>query len=177
MNEARFGLFFLYQYELHNLDIEKMTILADPREEYRWDLISQEKAPTATAESVEVVCETVPESEMEKQFDKLSLESPFKCEECGASYKKEGFLQRHMEQKHIVIKETVCKECDAVFDCYSKLTRHMKTHLMCKTCKKVFPTKTEMITHKATHTTCDQCKFDFVTMSKLKRHIETFHKE
>ena len=36
MNEARFTLFFLYQYELHNLDVEQMTILADPRQEYRW---------------------------------------------------------------------------------------------------------------------------------------------
>ena len=36
MNEARFTLFFLYQYELHNLDVEHMTILADPRQEYRW---------------------------------------------------------------------------------------------------------------------------------------------
>ena len=80
-----------------------MTILADQREEYRWDLISQEKASTVTAESVKVVCEKVPEYEVEKQFNKLNLESPFKCEECEASYKKEGFLQRHMEQKHIVI--------------------------------------------------------------------------
>ena len=177
MNEARFGLFFLYQYELHNLDIEKMTILADPREEYRWDLIKQENGSTVQGESVEMVPEkeNSPEPELEKQFNKLNIECPFKCKECGASYKKEGFLQRHMEQKHITVKETVCKECDAVFDCYSKLTRHMKTHLTCKICKEVFPTKTEMVTHKAAHSTCIHCKFDFVTMSKLTRHMETFH--
>ena len=108
------------------------------------------------------------ESELETQFNKLNIECPFKCEECGASYKKEGFLQRHIKQKkHITVKETVCKEFDAVLDCYSKLTRHMKTHLTCKICKEESSTKAEMITHKAAHSTCNHCKFDFVTMSKL----------
>ena len=31
---------FFYQYDIHNLDIEKKTILADPRAAVRWENIS-----------------------------------------------------------------------------------------------------------------------------------------
>ena len=48
MNESRFGLFFLYQYEIHNLEIENRTILADPREEVRWDNIKIVKVTLST---------------------------------------------------------------------------------------------------------------------------------
>ena len=43
MNEARFFLFFLYLYEIHNLECEGMTILADPREEFRWQSLQDEE--------------------------------------------------------------------------------------------------------------------------------------
>ena len=43
MNEARFFLFFLYLYEIHNLECEGMTILADPREEFKWQSLQDEE--------------------------------------------------------------------------------------------------------------------------------------
>ena len=37
-NEARFFMFFLYQFDIHNLAIEGLeSKMADPREEFRWD--------------------------------------------------------------------------------------------------------------------------------------------
>ena len=48
MNESRFGLFFLYQYEIHNLEIENRTILAAPREEVRWANIKIVKVTLST---------------------------------------------------------------------------------------------------------------------------------
>ena len=62
MNEARFGLFFLYQYEIHNLEIEQKTILADPREKVRWDdikitqvVVESEKQPLLDEQHVKAV--------------------------------------------------------------------------------------------------------------------------
>ena len=34
---------WLYQYEIHNLDIENKTIVADPRSEVRWETIKFNK--------------------------------------------------------------------------------------------------------------------------------------
>ena len=101
MKEAIFGLFFLYQYELHNLDIEKMTILADPREEYRWNYIGQEDARVVevVSENIDETKEASADSELERQFNNMTLELPYKCGECGLSYKKEGFLKRHIDLK------------------------------------------------------------------------------
>ena len=36
MNESKYFLFWLYNLDLHNLDIEDLVCASDPRTEYRW---------------------------------------------------------------------------------------------------------------------------------------------
>ena len=44
MNEAHFFIFFLYIFDLHNLNIEqKLRSIANPKSEYRYELISKLK--------------------------------------------------------------------------------------------------------------------------------------
>ena len=60
MNEARFSLFFLYQYEIHNLDIENKTIVADPRSEVRWETIKFNKPILENTDEPNMVLATKP---------------------------------------------------------------------------------------------------------------------
>ena len=120
MNEPRFGLFFLYQYEIHNLEIENQTILADPREDVRWDNIniipvdlesetlstpSKHQPVEKSAQGIEVVTNAV---------KKLALSKEFKCPECKASFVKEGNLKIHSNTVHNKSKGNgnTCDHCE-----------------------------------------------------------------
>ena len=50
MNEPRFFLFFLYNIDLHNLDINGRNLETDPRDDHRWSLFEM-KSPLIEEES------------------------------------------------------------------------------------------------------------------------------
>ena len=55
MNEARYFLFWLYQLDLHNLDIENLVSASDPRTDYRWLVTTIIKADVTEVLKMKVV--------------------------------------------------------------------------------------------------------------------------
>ena len=165
-------LFFLYQFDIHNLAIEGLdSKMADPREEFRWENIVIVDPDLNFVEQVD---------DLASDIESLQLDPSFKCGKCGAGYSKEGFLKRHIESKH-GIKEPesigpVCIECEKVFANSRTLEKHLKTHLKCNTCKEEFNTMEEAKCHKKEHTFCKVCQKDFYFVSKLTKHISSLHK-
>ena len=109
---ARFFLFFLYQFDIHNLAIEGLdSKIADLREEFRWDNI-EIKNPDLDLESKV--------DELTSGMESLELNRIVYCKHCGAGYSKEGYLKRHIESKHGIVAERdmtgpLCGECEKVF--------------------------------------------------------------
>lgn len=173
MNESRFSMFFLYQYELHNLDVERNTILADPRHEYRWLNV---KTDDPNLEDVE-------ETEVKKVVEEPSAaplsqnpDYPFPCDQCDAKYKKEGFLKNHVVKKHNAeAAGGVCDECGQVFPTVAGFEKHKSKHLLCKICKAEFSSGEELEIHRRIHFSCPLCDYDSKTAYNLKRHMEGFH--
>jgi hypothetical protein len=172
-NEARFFLFFLYQFDIHNLAIEGLeSKMADPREEFRWNNIKLKEPELAE------------EDELVSAVQSLKLNPIFSCEHCGAGYTQEGYLKRHLETKHQNTKMSKilensgpeCSECGKVFANPRTLEKHMKTHLKCNTCKQEFTSMEDAKTHKKEHTFCKICQKDFHFVSKLTKHITAVHK-
>ena len=92
MNEARFYMLFLYTLDAHNLDINGFSIANDPRHEYRWSKIKfTEVVLDEDIVDVDVL--------IEKLVDK-KIRADFICKLCGSGYMKEGFLKKHMIDKH-----------------------------------------------------------------------------
>ena len=175
MNESRFGLFFLYQYDVHNLDIENRTILADPREGVRWDNIKIVQVTLSTTSEQD---STGPDIELVTDVVKmLTLSKQFKCPECKAVFKIEGKLKQHTSTVHNQSKSTgnACEHCDNLLSSAQALKRHIKTHLKCKVCKKEFDSIAETNSHMKSHTTCNICNYDFKT--NIKRHMKDIHGE
>ena len=122
-------------------------------------------------------CETL--DEISAKMESLELNAVFSCEQCGSGYTKEGYLKRHMEEKHGLQKKQVgpvCSECDKVFANPYNLVKHMKTHLKCTTCKKEFESVEETKLHKKEHAVCTICNKDFYFVSKLSKHVVSMHK-
>ena len=178
MNEARFSIFFLYQYEMHNLDVERMTVLADPRQEFRWlKLKTEEPNLNDIEDKADEVVEVNVVQELATNFSNLKLEFPFPCDECDAKYKKEGFLKSHKLKKHnSEVGGKVCEECDQVFPTAAGLEKHRKKHRICTICKVEFTTQKELEIHRKIHFSCELCNYDYKTAYNFNRHIEGFHK-
>lgn len=171
-NESRFFLFFLYQFDLHNLGIEGLdSKMADPREEFRWENIVIDDPDLNFVDQVD---------DLASEIESLQLKPTFSCKMCGAGYSKEGYLTSHIKSKHgIKEPETngpLCNECGKVFANSRTLEKHVKTHLKCNTCKQVFATMEEAKHHKMEHTFCTVCKKEFYFVSKLTKHVSALHK-
>ena len=185
MNEPRFGLFFLYQYEIHNLEIEHQTIPADPREDVRWNNIKitpvvlgseTVSSPSQQEKAVEKNAEADIES-VANAVKKLVLSKEFKCPECDAVFVKEGKLKQHTMSVHNQKKEHVCGHCERLLSTFQALTRHIKTHKTCTKCKMEFNSIAETEDHMKIHTTCKICNFDFKSGFNYKRHMKDIHGE
>ncbi|XP_064642259.1 zinc finger protein 391-like [Lineus longissimus] len=109
--------------------------------------------------------------------------SPFICERCGATFRNNSDIKRHMmshtdERRH---------HCDACGKCFRRL-EHLKLHLRihsgekphtCDTCSRGFAQLSDLRKHERTHTgerpyTCD-CGKAFASKAAYQRHDE-FHK-
>ena len=85
-NESRFFLFFLYQFDIHNLSIEGLdSKMADPREEFRWENLK-------IVEPNLNVCENDTVEELTAKIELLELNPTFSCNICGCGFAKEGYF-------------------------------------------------------------------------------------
>ena len=184
MNESRYFMFWMYNLDMHNLDIEGLdSCLPDPRSEFRWTQIK----------ILEVEFKNLPQKQnmeyLAEQFSKVDLEnttkakietaSKFTCELCNAGYQAEGYLKKHMSEKHGLGggKLLECLECGSFLSSKQALEKHVqRIHRVCKICKKDFETEVERDKHQVMHTTCDICDVVFSTVSKLDRHKNQVHK-
>ena len=183
MNEPRFSLFFLYQYEIHNLEIEKKTIMTDPRSDERWTNLTitdptKEKIKTSTeklSKRKEAHQETVPDTN-----------KPSDCEERVGNIETENSEpSTTMEEIEVAISNLKlkskfeCLECGAQYDREGNLNNHMKVkhqsvkeHVehLCKECGKLLLTVQSLDRHMRTHKDCKKCQKIFDTVEDAKNH-------
>ena len=196
MNEANFFIFFIYVFDLHNLNIEnKLSYIANPKSELRYEHIGMEKINSVEEVLVQKDNEIADIGELlermvvrdtEKQPDKSNDSEceGFKCEVCGTEYKRLGNLKLHLKKKHgqsgiqdsqieALIK---CNICDIRYDEVKYLNRHIKIHhstIICTWCNVECSDKENHDEHIKTHLTCDVCRQTFDKQHKLNRHMKT----
>lgn len=195
MNEANFFIFFLYIFDLHNLNIEgKLCSIANPLSDLRYEHIKEICSDNIEQvdmekENVEVVQEkevddvqkmmenmNVSDEKVDRVFN--SQNGIFKCEVCGSEYKRLGYLRLHMRNKHDAEAAVgfKCELCDIKFDEVKYLNRHHKLHhssIMCTVCGLECEDKEVYDSHLNTeHVNCNVCEKKFDTHNKLKRHMK-----
>ncbi|XP_006874081.1 PREDICTED: zinc finger protein 75A [Chrysochloris asiatica] len=109
-------------------------------------------------------------------------EKPFKCPDCGKSFRVSSDLIKH-QRIHTEEKPYKCQQCDKRFRWSSDLNKHLTTHqgikpYKCSWCGKSFSQNTNLHTHQRTHTgekpfTCHECGKKFSQNSHLIKHRRT----
>ena len=197
MNEANFFLFFLYIFDLHNLNIEgQLCSVANPLSNLRYEHITQsKKTPSDGIEEEGVENGDVANQEEVDDLQKMmqnmnvgdekaanrdnSKDTVFKCDICGSEYKRLGYLKLHIKNKHEAESEAgyKCEVCGIKFDQVKHLNRHHKIHhseIVCTLCNLEFRNKEVYDEHlNSQHVDCEVCGKKFETHNKLKRHVKT----
>lgn len=88
---------------------------------------------------------------------------PHKCDQCGSTFIKSGFLKRHEQTVHQNAKSYSCDYCDKAFATSANLKQHQKSN----TCMK-YHCASELFS-------CSYCQFSFTIKSYLIKHIKRHH--
>ncbi|TNN84877.1 Histone-lysine N-methyltransferase PRDM9 [Liparis tanakae] len=86
-----------------------------------------------------------------------------KCAQCGATFKKSGFLKRHEQAVHQDAKSYSCDRCGKVISTASNLKQHQKSNSCMRyhCTSELFP--------------CSFCQFSFTMKSYLIKHVKRHH--
>ena len=203
MNEAHFFIFFLYIFDLHNLQIEgKLRSVANPLSEHRYELLKSVKN-----NDVDEISDLMANVDVAENDDKLTDPTAdkigeFSCHICASKYKRAAFLKAHLKNKHkeeVTLSVSVCKECGETFESEIALQTHMAKHYTCKMCGIPFlevkylnrhiksqhspvackvcgtscPDKDALDEHMKKHLICLVCGKTFDKMYKLNRHMKS----
>ena len=135
MNEAHFFLFFLYVFDLHNLNIEgKLRCVANPKSSFRSTHIETMIQNTIDAQEendeINDVTTMIENMTCEEVASVGSPKSEFKCEVCGVGYKRIANLRQHIRSKHEDSQNTAvdlnyCKVCGKSFVASLDLKAHL----------------------------------------------------
>ncbi|KAF6128420.1 hypothetical protein HJG60_020958 [Phyllostomus discolor] len=119
---------------------------------------------------------------MDRHKKERAAEKPFKCQECGKSFRVSSDLIKH-QRIHTEEKPYKCPQCDKRFRWSSDRNKHLTTHqgikpYKCSWCGKSFSQNTNLHTHQRTHTgekpfTCHECGKKFSQNSHLIKHRRT----
>ena len=183
MNEPHFFIFWLYNLEMHNLEMTKMDRTEpNPLCEYRWSniqmtVVDYDKLTNTLSHDIENLSEVLSTVSITKE--------EFKCDFCPAGYKTVGHLTKHLNTKHAngetrTVGECseMCGEvpCGKVLSSARALAKHVKTiHRTCSVCNAEFESHNEKAKHMMVHTFCLLCDKNFIYESKLKRHNSQKH--
>ena len=143
MNEARFKFFLLYMIDLHNLHIEdKVSEIANPLNANRGTvsqdditLVKEMMKMNIATKSINLDEETnVGKEKVEAVSKTTKIEDCFFeddsgnlcCNFCPGKYKREGHLKNHVESKHNIKVDLICK-CGQVFIETTRYCRHRKS--------------------------------------------------
>ncbi|XP_048192283.1 zinc finger protein 75D isoform X1 [Perognathus longimembris pacificus] len=109
-------------------------------------------------------------------------EKPFKCQECGNSFRVSSDLIKH-QRVHTEERPYKCQLCDRRFRWSSDLNKHFLAHqgikpYRCSWCGKSFSHNTNLHTHQRIHTgekpfKCHECGKRFIQNSHLVKHQRT----
>ena len=190
MNEAHFFLFFLYIFDLHNLNIEgKLRSVANPFSEHRYETIANVSKNMTNSQEIPNVVDNidnlmrnlvvnVPEEDNAKDFQEENNKKKveFTCIKCGSKYKKEGMLKLHVQKKHPeskwedMVPCRICKVCQAPFASEADLKKHVSIHFKCDICSIPFDEQKYLNRHVKTHHTAMTCEVCGLECSDREQH-------
>ncbi|XP_038602679.1 zinc finger protein 397-like [Tachyglossus aculeatus] len=111
-----------------------------------------------------------------------SAEKPYKCIECGKSFRRKSYLKYH-QSAHMGERPFLCNECGKSFTRNSSLKNHRLIHTSespykCRECGKSFKTSSGLMKHQITHTdekpySCSECGTRFKSRAHLADHQTT----
>ena len=135
MNEAHYKFFLMYLIDLHNLHIQnKVSSVANPLNESRDVEELLIGIETLDLEGLKIVPENKQEEIQKKELgeQRMMLEDCYRlneeilhCKLCPGQYKREGHMKNHVESKHNIQVDLICK-CGQTFTETTRYCRHRK---------------------------------------------------